>query len=108
MIPANDKMPKKRQQPSGGSRKGRPNKTTSILKEAIILAAEEVGQDGEGYGGLTGYLRRVALEDVKAFSGLLGKVLPLQIVGDRENPLPVVAMSPEQFEQLAKSIARQV
>ena len=27
-------------------------------------------------------LKRVADEDVKAFSGLLGKVLPLQITGD--------------------------
>lgn len=67
--------------PPGGSRKGRPNKTTTNLKEAILLAAAEVGQDGNGAGGLTGYLRRVAAEDVKAFAALLGRVLPLQLTG---------------------------
>lgn len=61
---------------------GIPNKTTRTLKEAILLAAEQVGQDGKGKDGLTGYLRRVAQEDVKAFAGLLGKVLPMQITGE--------------------------
>lgn len=56
-------------------------KTTRVLKDAIMLAAEQVGEDGAGRGGLVGYLRRVATEDVKAFAGLLGKVLPMQITG---------------------------
>lgn len=64
---------------TGGRKKGTPNKTTAALKEAILAAAEEVGEDGEGEGGLTGYLRRVARDDVKAFSGLLGKVLPMTV-----------------------------
>lgn len=65
-----------------GRKKGTPNKTTATLKEAILKAAEEVGEDNEGQGGLTGYLRKVAKEDVKAFSSLLGKVLPMQVTGD--------------------------
>ncbi|HNB42608.1 MAG TPA: hypothetical protein PLL72_00285 [Burkholderiaceae bacterium] len=64
---------------------GRPagtlNKTTRALKEAILIAAEQVGEDGKGKHGLVGYLRRVATEDVRAFAGLLGKVLPMQITG---------------------------
>lgn len=64
-----------------GRKKGVPNKTTATLKEAILLAAEEVGQDGAGEDGLKGYLKRVATEDVKAFAGLLGKVLPMQVAG---------------------------
>lgn len=60
---------------------GAVSKTTKALKEAILLAAELSGQDTNGEGGLVGYLRRVADEDVKAFSGLLGKVLPLQLTG---------------------------
>ncbi len=72
---------------TGGRQAGTPNKTTKALKEAILLAAEEVGEDGDGAGGLTGYLRRVARDDIKAFAGLLGKVLPLQIAGDSENPI---------------------
>lgn len=64
-----------------GRPKGSHNKTTTTLKEAILLAAESVGQDGKGQGGLIGYLQRVAMEDVKAFASLLGRVLPLQVTG---------------------------
>lgn len=67
-----------------GRPKGSVNKTTGALKEAILLAAQGVGSDGAGKDGLTGYLTHVAKTDVKAFSGLLGKVLPLQVVGDED------------------------
>jgi len=76
---------------TGNAGKGRPrgalNKTTTALKEAILLAAEEVGYDRQGEDGLTGYLRKVAEDDVKAFSSLLGKVLPMTVAGDKENPV---------------------
>ena len=72
-------------QKTGGRKKGTPNKTTATLKEAILLAAEQVGFDGEGEDGLTGYLRLVASTDVKAFSSLLGRVLPMQVEGNGEN-----------------------
>jgi hypothetical protein len=61
-----------------GNKRG-PSKTTTALKEAILKAAEDHGEDDNGKGGLTGYLRKVAREDVKAFSGLLGRVLPLDV-----------------------------
>lgn len=67
-----------------GRKKGTPNKTTAALKDAILLAAQETGEDGNGKDGLTGYLRHVAQSDVKAFSSLLGKVLPMTIAGDGE------------------------
>ena len=70
-----------------GKPKGAVTKSTKTLKEAILLAAEQVGMDGRGKDGLTGYLVRVAQEDVKAFSALLGKVLPTTLAGDPENPL---------------------
>jgi len=73
-----------------GRAAGSQNKTTGILKEAILMAAEQVGEDGKGSSGLTGYLRRVAREDVKAFSTLLGKVLPLQVASDPDQPLKMV------------------
>ena len=73
-----------------GRPKGAPNKTTAALKEAILIAAEEVGFDGAGEDGLTGYLRKVAMSDIKAFSGLLGKVLPMQIAGEGGGPLEIV------------------
>lgn len=74
---------------SPGRPKGTPNKTTATLKEAILLAAEETGEDTKGKGGLVGYLRRVAKEDVKAFSGLLGKVLPMQVTGEDGGPVQI-------------------
>ncbi len=68
---------------AGNRGKGRPkgstNKTTTALREAILLAATEHGEDDGGKDGLKGYLRKVAREDVKAFSGLLGRVLPLDV-----------------------------
>ena len=73
-----------------GRAKGTPNKTTAVLKEAIILAAEQVGEDSRGKDGLTGYLRRVAKEDVKAFSTLLGKVLPMQVANEDGSPVSFV------------------
>ncbi len=84
----------KRRPPNAG--KGRPkgtvNKTTATLKEAILLAAELSGEDGKGRDGLTGYLRRVASEDVKAFCSLLGRVLPTEMRhgGPGGEPLPLV------------------
>ena len=73
-----------------GRQKGSVNKTTATLKEAILLAAERVGNDGKGKDGLTGYLVHVASTDVKAFSALLGKVLPMQIAGDADSPVNIV------------------
>lgn len=73
--------------PGPGRPKGSENKTTKALKEAILGAAEEHGFNGEGEDGLQGYLRKVATEDIKAFSGLLGKVLPMTVAGDGDNPI---------------------
>lgn len=70
-----------------GRPKGTPNKTTALLKDAIILAAVNVGSDGEGKGKLIGYLTFLAKQEPKAFAGLLGRVLPLQIAGDPDAPL---------------------
>lgn len=70
-----------------GRPKGIPNRTTTLLKDAILRAAELSGQDTKGKGGLVGYLHRVADEDVKAFSSLLGRVLPLQLTGAGGGPI---------------------
>lgn len=74
-----------------GKPRGAKTKTTRVLREAIVLAAEQVGENGKGADGLVGYLRRVAVEDVKAFSGLLGRVLPLQITGEGGGAISVVS-----------------
>lgn len=62
---------------SRGRKKGSKNKTTTILKEAILLAAEAVG----GRQGLVGYLKKQAKMNPVAFMNLLAKVLPHTVVG---------------------------
>jgi hypothetical protein len=70
-----------------GRPKGAKNKTTTALKDSILLAAKSAGSDGKGKGGLGGYLKRLAIHEPKTFGGLLGRVLPLQVVGDPNAPL---------------------
>ena len=50
-----------------------------------MLAAAQTGSDNKGKDGLLGYLKMVAKQDVKSFTGLLGKVLPQEMMlsGDR-------------------------
>jgi hypothetical protein len=77
-------------QPGPGRPAGVPNKTTALLKDAILLAAEEVGQDGKGKSGLIGYCKFLATSEPKAFASLMGRVLPTQVVGDADNPVGVI------------------
>lgn len=67
--------------PGPGRPKGSVNRTTALLKDAIIRAAELTGSDKQGRDGLVGYCRFLAAEEPKAFTQLLGKVLPMQVVG---------------------------
>jgi hypothetical protein len=74
--------------PGPGRPKGVPNKTTALLKDAILQAAQDAGGDG----GMVGYLTLQAQENPGPFMALLGKVLPIQTMhgSDPENPLPGV------------------
>lgn len=102
----------KRMPPNAGKGKkpGTLNKTTKMLKEAIIEAAEAVGEDGKGKAGLVGYLKAVAKADKKSFSMLLGKVLPMQLSGPGGGPIPLATVSctVEQFKAIAAEMAREV
>ncbi|KAA0698540.1 hypothetical protein DTW90_12090 [Neorhizobium sp. P12A] len=62
-----------------GRVKGTPNKTTAVLKDAILLAADSAGQDMNGKDGLMGYCRFLAEKEPRAFASLLGRVMPLQL-----------------------------
>ena len=65
--------------PGPGRPKGSPTRRQPHSKEAILQAAAEHGEDDTGKDGLKGYLRKVAREDVKAFSGPFWRVLPLDV-----------------------------
>jgi hypothetical protein len=70
---------------TGGRQKGTPNKNTAILKDAILTAAQLAGGGDED--GLVKYLQNQANANPGPFMALLGKVMPLQIAGDADNPL---------------------
>jgi hypothetical protein len=72
--------------PGPGRPKGVPNKTTALLKDAILQAAELAG----GEGGTVAYLQKQADENPGPFLALLGKVLPTQIQGEDGGPVQVV------------------
>ena len=74
--------------PGPGRPKGTPNKTTSLLKDAVLQAATAAG----GRDGLVGYLTQQAAQNPAPFLALLGKVLPLQVTGDGGGPLHVTAV----------------
>ncbi|MGM4987407.1 hypothetical protein [Tardiphaga sp. 841_E9_N1_2] len=65
-------------QKTGGRQKGTPNKTTALLKDAILQAAENAGG---GKNGLVAYLEKQASANPGPFMALLGKVLPMQLTG---------------------------
>ena len=73
--------------PGPGRPKGVPNRTTALLKDAILQAAEAVGADKQGLDGLKGYCTYLATEEPKAFAQLLGKVLPTQVTGEDGGPV---------------------
>ena len=76
---------------SPGRPKGKPNKTTALLKEATLMAAEQVGEDGTGKAGLVGFLKvQAAKENNGPFMALLGKVLPLQVTGEDGKGIKIV------------------
>lgn len=82
-----------------GRPKGVPNKTTALLKDAILKAGDAAG----GKEGLVGYLTAQAMANPGPFMALLGKVLPTQISGDPDNPIVTVIsaapISPDEWER---------
>ncbi len=75
-------MAGKGQPKTGGRKRGVPNKTTALLKDAILEAARQAGDDTDG---LVAYLKKQADENPGPFLALLGKVLPLQPVGSADD-----------------------
>ena len=74
---------KKGEKRPGQGKRG-PNKVTKELKEMILQALDESGG--------VDYLVSCANNDrtKAAFLGLIGKVLPMTLVGDPENPLQAI------------------
>jgi hypothetical protein len=70
---------------TGGRVKGVPNKLTASVKEVIAQVAENIG----GVARMTEWVRQ-APENERAFwTNIFTKLLPVQVAGDKENPLNV-------------------
>ena len=69
----------------GGRQKGTPNKIPAQLKEIILEALHGAHKDGA-----VAYLKWLAVEHPPAFSGLVGKVLPMTVAGDPTAPVKTV------------------
>lgn len=67
--------------PGPGRPKGSSNKSTAQVKDMIMEALQKAG-------GVK-YLTEQAKQNPKAFLTLVGRVLPLQVGGDPDNPLVV-------------------
>jgi hypothetical protein len=67
-----------------------PNKLTTDLKEMILGALSDVGGRE--------YLAQQARQNPAAFLTLIGKVLPTQLAGDRENPIRFVIRGPSPVD----------
>ena len=77
----------KGQAKSGGRKRGTPNKTTALLKDAVLRAAEIQGNKlskDKRNPGLVKYLVFLSAEHPGPFATLLGRVLPLQIDGSTD------------------------
>lgn len=86
--------------PNAGRKKGQPNRTTTLLKDAILIAATMLGRDGKGRDGLVGYLMQLATKEKAVYARLLEKVLPLQVrVDDERKPLYTAAEAVERLRE---------
>ncbi|KKN77982.1 hypothetical protein LCGC14_0355470 [marine sediment metagenome] len=78
---------------TGGRPKGSLNKTTAMLREAIIMAAQAAGdslaEKGKKKEGIAAYLKDQAVKNPTAFMTLLGKVLPPPLPEGLTGFLPV-------------------
>ncbi len=68
--------------PGPGRKKGVPNKFTADVKAMVLEALTKAG-------GVE-YLLKQSEANATAFLTLVGKVLPLTVAGDKDNPLNVI------------------
>ena len=62
--------------PGAGRKKGVPNRTTIELREAILQAVDQTGNEIVSGGGRTAYFSWLAKTQPASFATLLGKLLP--------------------------------
>jgi hypothetical protein len=71
---------------TGGLVKGVPNKLSTGAKEVIARVAKNIG----GVSRMTKWVREDPLNERAFWSSIYPKLLPLQVGGDKDNPLSVI------------------
>jgi hypothetical protein len=71
---------------TGGRQKGTPNKINAVAKDAIALAADELG----GADRIVAWAKEDPLNERAFWTQIYPKLIPVQISGDEENPLSFV------------------
>lgn len=71
--------------PGSGRKPGTPNKINAELKDMILGALNKADPAGG-----EAYLISQAKSNPTAFLSLVGKVLPMTVAGDQDNPLKTV------------------
>lgn len=71
---------------TGGRIKGVPNKLTTGAKEVIAQVAENIG----GVARMTKWVREDPANERAFWSSIYTKLLPLQVAGDKDNPVSVI------------------
>lgn len=74
-------MADKNGQKTGGRKKGTPNKTTTVAKEAISLAAEGIG----GVDRMIEWIKEDKSNEKVFWSQMYTKLLPHQVEGTGDN-----------------------
>ncbi|CAJ0732832.1 MULTISPECIES: hypothetical protein [Ralstonia] len=72
--------------PGPGRKKGVPNKTTQAAKDAIVIAAEELG----GVDRLVAWVKADPANERVFWGTIYPKLLPLQVSGEGGGPLQLV------------------
>jgi hypothetical protein len=67
-----------------GRRRGSRNVLNNSLRECVVEAADRLGSDGRGRDGCVGWLMTFAKRHPVAFSQLLAKVLPIELLQPAE------------------------
>jgi hypothetical protein len=81
------------------------NKATSAFADALMLAAQQVGEDNRGRNGLIGYLSRIARTEPKLFFRLLIRaVMDQSRSDDEESQADVRYQTVEEAEEALRKL----
>ena len=88
----------------GGRPTGSRDRVNRIVKECVILAAEQHGSDGKGKGQLTGFLSMLIRKDLKTFVGVAAHVMPFDLNTTTQQPVTYRSVEDVQAELAQRGI----